>query len=80
MLWFNDTIQMTNFGFDTQIINIDFNNEIKNFTQNYKESNFDAIVNEIENSIVNVNRNVFSPLVLTALAIKINKNLIKQKK
>jgi DNA polymerase-3 subunit delta' len=80
ILWFKDTIHIKNIGSDTRIINIYFINEIKRFIQNYNDSNFDSIVNDIEDAIININRNVSSPLILTTLAFRIKRNLIKIRK
>jgi DNA polymerase-3 subunit delta' len=77
ILWFKDIIYLKNLGLDTRIINIYFINELKKFRQKYGASNLEVIVNEIENAITNINRNIYAPLVLTTLAIRIKRNLIK---
>ena len=62
-------------GENPEIINLDFKDEIGRFAQNYKHSDFDQIVFEIEQSIANVKSNIYAPLILTVLGIQVKKNL-----
>jgi DNA polymerase-3 subunit delta' len=75
ILWFKDTIQIVAAEENSEIINLDFRDEIGRFAQNYMHSDFDQIVFEIEQSIVNVKSNIYAPLILTVLGIRVKKNL-----
>ena len=76
-LWFQDVMHLVALGIDTEIINVDFKEELRRFTQSYRYSNFENIVEEIENALNKLHKNVYHPLILTVLAIHIKKNLIR---
>ena len=76
-LWFRDAVHLINFGSDADLINVDFQREMSNFVKAYARSNFEMIFNDIENAILNVQRNIYSPLLLTVLGIRIKKNLFR---
>ena len=78
ILWMKDSLYLVHFGKDSNIINVDFEEEIRKFAENYSLSNFDKIVTEIENAVQNLNRNVYNPLILTVLAFKIKQNLVQK--
>jgi DNA polymerase-3 subunit delta' len=75
ILWFKDTIQVISADDNTEIINVDFEEEINSFAKSYTNSDFEYIVTEIENAISNVKTNVYTPLILTVLGIQIKKHL-----
>ncbi len=75
ILWFKDTIQIITVGENSEIINLDFKEEICRFAENYTFSDFYQIVFEIEQSIANVKSNIYAPLILTVLGIQVKKNL-----
>jgi DNA polymerase-3 subunit delta' len=79
ILWFKDALQLVYLGMDTEIINIDFKEEIKRFTQIYKTSNFENIINEIEKTLRKLHYNIYNPLLLTVLGIRIKNNLTRIK-
>ena len=75
ILWFNDAIHLISAEGNVEIINVDFEDEIRRFAKNYSNSNFDYIISEIENAVSNVRNNVYTPLILTVLGIQIKKHL-----
>ncbi len=75
ILWFKDTIHIISVDDRAEIINVDFEEEIKRFAKNYTNSDFELIVTEIENAVSNVRNNVYTPLILTVLGIQIRKHL-----
>jgi DNA polymerase-3 subunit delta' len=77
ILWFKDTIHLVSAEDKVEIVNVDFEKEIGRFANSYPKSDFENIVKEIENAISNVRNNVYTPLILTVLGIKINKYLQK---
>ncbi len=77
ILWFKDAILLNSLGHKADIVNISYSSELQKFTRAYGSSDFMQIINEIEKAISNLNRNVFAPLVLTVLAIKIRQHLIR---
>jgi DNA polymerase-3 subunit delta' len=79
MLWFEDVIHLQNFGIESEVINIDFKEELKRFTLSYHYSNFEGIIREIENALSKLHRNIYNPIILTVLAIRIKQSLIGQK-
>jgi hypothetical protein len=80
ILWFTDTLHLVTYGTDAEIINIDFKDELKKFAQGYYQSNFDLIVNDIEYALLKLRSNVYNPLLLTVLGIRIKRNLIRTSK
>jgi len=79
ILWFLDALHIVYSGRDTDIINIDFKDEVKKFSSGYGKSNFTKILHEIERAIYNLRSNVYSPLLLTVLGIRIKRNLIRSR-
>lgn len=79
-LWFQDVIHLLTFQEEAQIINIEYTEELTKFTNAFADSDFDYIIRIIEETIQNVNRNVHAPLLLTVLALRIKKSLIKTRK
>ena len=75
ILWFKDVIHLISADEKAEIINVDFEEEIKRFAKSYINSNFECIVTEIENAVSNVRNNVYTPLILTVLGIQIKKHL-----
>lgn len=75
ILWFRDTIYIISADDRAEIINVDFEEEIKRFAKSYTNSDFEHIVTEIENAVSNVRNNVYTPLILTVLGIQIRKHL-----
>lgn len=75
ILWFKDTIHVLSSNEDAQIINVDYQDEIRRFAKSYKNSDFETIINEIENAISYIRSNVYSPLNLTVLSIQIKNHL-----
>jgi len=75
ILWFKDAIHLISMDERAEIINVDFEDEIKRFAKSYTNSDFEHIVTEIENAISNVRNNVYTPLILTVLGIQIRKHL-----
>lgn len=78
ILWFKDALHLSILGNDARLINVDFEQEIKKFSDFYPESNFERIVTEIEKAVENVDRNIYNPLILTLLAIRIKRKLLKK--
>jgi len=76
-LWFRDALHSASLGPDADLINVDFHEEMGNFVKAYSRSNFEIIFNDIEHAISNVHRNIYSPLLLTVLGIRIKKNLFR---
>lgn len=74
-LWFKDAIHLISLNDEAEIINVDFEEEIKRFAKSYMNSDFERIVAEIENAISNVRNNVYTPLILTVLGIQIREHL-----
>jgi DNA polymerase-3 subunit delta' len=79
ILWFKDALQLVYLGMDTEIINIDFKEEIKRFTHIYQTSDFENIIIEIEKTLRKLQFNVYNPLLLTVLGIRIKNNLTRIK-
>ena len=77
ILWFKDVIFLNSLGLQAQIVNINYSSELQKFARAYASSDFMQIIIEIEKAISNLNRNVYAPLVLTVLAIKIKQHLIR---
>jgi len=75
ILWFKDAIHLISLNDKAEIINVDFEEEVKRFAKSYMNSNFEHIVIEIENAISNVKNNVYTPLILTVLGIQIREHL-----
>lgn len=75
ILWFKDTIHLVATEDHTNIVNVDFEEEIGRFANSYANSDFETIVKEIENAISNVRNNVYTPLLMTVLGIQIKKHL-----
>jgi DNA polymerase-3 subunit delta' len=75
ILWFKDVISIVSSRQKSQIINIDFEKEINRFADSYAASDFEEIILEIEKAISSVRNNVYKPLILTVLGIKIKRNL-----
>jgi len=75
ILWFKDAIHLISAEDRVEIINVDFEEEIKRFTKVYANSDFEFIVTEIEKTVSNVHNNVYTPLLLTVLGIHIKKHL-----
>jgi DNA polymerase-3 subunit delta' len=78
IFWFIDTLHLMSKGNKAEIVNVDFEKEINNFAQSYRDSDFEKIIVDIEQAILNINRNVYNPLILTVLAIRIGRNLVKK--
>jgi DNA polymerase-3 subunit delta' len=78
ILWFKDALHISILGNTTRLINIDFQQELIKFADHYRASNFEEIVLEIEKAIENVNRNIYNPLILTLLALRIKRKLVKK--
>lgn len=74
-LWFRDTLYIVSSGETSQIINVDFKEEISSFAKNYAPSDFEGIILEIEKSISSTKSNVYMPIILTVLGIQIKKHL-----
>jgi DNA polymerase-3 subunit delta' len=77
ILWFRDAVYLTAIGPETTITNLDYETELKKFSENYAKSDFNKIVQFIEEAQLNLQRNVFNPLLLTNLAFRINRELIR---
>jgi len=75
ILWFRDAIHLISADDSAEIINVDFEDELKRFANSYPTSDFENIVIEIENAVSNVRNNVYTPLILTVLGIQIRKHL-----
>jgi DNA polymerase-3 subunit delta' len=78
ILWFKDALHLSILGKETQLINIDFQQELIKFADHYRESDFEEIVTEIEKAVAHVNRNLYNPLILTLLALRIKRKLVKK--
>jgi DNA polymerase-3 subunit delta' len=78
ILWFKDALHLSILGNKTQLINIDFAQELIKFTDHYQASNFEEIVSEIEKAVENVDRNIYNPLILTLLSIRIKRKLVRK--
>jgi DNA polymerase-3 subunit delta' len=79
ILWIKDTICILAYGGETQIINIDYKDEIHRFAQSYAPSDFDSMIAEIEKSISAVKANVHMPLTLMVLGTRIHHYLRRAK-
>ncbi len=77
ILWFRDSLNRSVLGTTAAVINADFENEIVKFTEVYGNSDFNGIVDLLEQALNYVDRNVHRPLILTSLAIKLNRLLVK---
>ena len=75
ILWFKDVIHLVSATESTEIINVDFEDEIKRFAKSYINSDFEYIVVEIEKAVSSVRNNVYTPLLLTVLGIHIGNHL-----
>ena len=75
ILWFQDVIHLEN---KNRPPSFDFSVELENFSRAYSKSDFEKIISAIEESIQNVKRNIYAPLLLTNLALKINSSLVKK--
>jgi DNA polymerase-3 subunit delta' len=80
ILWFQDVIHVVHLENEARIISTDHVEELKKFAKVYSHSNFEKIINYIEEAIQNISRNVHAPLLLTVLALKIKKTLVKSTK
>ena len=75
ILWFKDTIRLISSPEKLQVINIDYEDEIRRFSKSYAASDFDNILLEIDKAISAVKANIHVPLLLTVMGIQINKHL-----
>jgi hypothetical protein len=57
------------------LINVDYKDEIERFSKGYSNSDFESIFSAIDQAILNVKANVYTPLILTDLGIKIYQHL-----
>ncbi len=77
ILWFRDVLHIVNFGNEAQITSIEHSEELTKFTNAYNNTDFEIITKHIEEAIQNASRNVHAPLLLTTLALRIKKQLIR---
>jgi len=75
ILWFQDVIHLEN---ENRSTSFDFSTELENFSNAYSQLNFEKIISAIEQSIQNIRRNIYGPILLTNLALKIKESLIKK--
>ncbi len=52
--------------------------ELEKFANAYVQSDFEKIISAIEQSILNIRQNIYGPLLLTNLALRIKESLIKK--
>ena len=78
ILWFQDVNHINTLNEEKTIINFDFSTELTNFSNAYSKSDFEQIINILEEAIQNVKRNIYAPLLLTVLALRIKESLIKK--
>lgn len=79
ILWFQDVIHLVTLSEEKALINFDFTAELTKFSNAYSESDFEKIIKILEEAIQNVKRNIYAPLLLTVLALRIKESLIKNK-
>ena len=79
ILWFQDVVHLENSDTENRTTSFDFSTELENFSNAYSNSDFEKIISAIEESIQNVKRNIYAPLLLTTLALRIKESLIKNK-
>ena len=79
ILWFQDVVHLDNLNEEEQSTSFDFTAELTNFSNAYSESDFEKIISSVEEAIQNIKRNVYAPLLLTTLALRIKESLIKNK-
>jgi DNA polymerase-3 subunit delta' len=79
ILWIKDTVSVLASGGESQIINVDFKDEIQRFAQSYAASDFEEITAEVEKAISAVKSNVHVPLLMTVLGIRIHHHLRRNK-
>jgi DNA polymerase III subunit delta' len=79
ILWFQDVIHLVTLSEQKALTNFDFTAELTKFSNAYSESDFEKIISILEESIQNVKRNIYAPLLLTVLALRIKESLIKNK-
>lgn len=79
IIWFQDVIHLETLDDENSIINYNLNTEITNFTNAYSNSDYEEIINILEEAIQNIKRNIYAPLLLTVLALRIKDSLIKKK-
>jgi len=51
---------------------------LENFSNAYSQLNFEKIISAIEQSIQNIRRNIYGPILLTNLSLRIKESLIKK--
>lgn len=74
-LWFSDANKLLHSENNSHIINTDFKDELKKFTDKYKHINFLEIDELIDQTRKNIISNANASMQLTSLAIGINKNI-----
>jgi DNA polymerase III subunit delta' len=79
ILWFQDVVHWENSEAESKTTSFDFSTELENFSNAYSNSDFEKIISAIEEAIQNVKRNIYAPLLLTTLALRIKEALIKNK-
>lgn len=77
ILWFQDVVYLKDANNINRTTNFEFSVELENFTNAYSESDFEKIISVIEDGIKNIKQNIYAPLLLTALALRIKEYLIK---
>lgn len=79
ILWFQDVIHLETLKDSKPSISFDLLTELENFSKAYSNSDFENIISTIEEAIQNVKRNIYVPLLMTVLALRIKELLVKRK-
>ncbi len=74
--WFRDCFIMLKTNNSDKIINLDLQDRIRKFIELFPNANYQSIINEIENSIYKIRRNVNLQLIAYSLFLKIRLNLL----
>jgi len=74
LAWFRD-IMMIKMGREESIINIDYQDKLKNIVEHYSERNILKIINSIEKSFIYIKRNVNLRLILEFCFLRLKNNV-----
>ena len=77
ILWLRDALHHQVLGDTKDFINLDYIEQIEKFANRYKQSNLQEMIEIIERTSLDIQRNAHPTLTLTNLALELNDHLIK---
>jgi hypothetical protein len=73
-VWLRDALVLREHG-EEGLLNVDHTKELKSFNQKFPRADLLTALESVEQSIALVGKNVYLPLILTSLAIDLNRSL-----